>query len=269
MRESCLLLDRRIFVVLIALALLSQFSSPSTEFAWANPEFSVSRTHTSLTPSSITCTTIRQSIILGEGIAVAGGITPAVSGASVTIEYRMGSTAISRVYGTGADGTYHDSYTPTVAGSWTVVASWAGNGQYAGASSPPLVITVSQPAAPTGIMKVTVLDKDGKPIVGAGVSSTSAPSGQSALSGVSGADGSVSFNNLAVGAYTIEARMSGYVTNSTLTQVTAGGSVAVPINLQTQTGVAQSQGIPGYRIEMIMAGTLLAMGLLLWIRGKH
>ena len=55
-------------------------------------------------------------------------------------------------------------------------------------------------ASTKGDLKVTVKDKDGKPIVGASVSSTTQPSGQQALSGTTGSDGTVTFSGVAPGA---------------------------------------------------------------------
>ncbi len=86
-------------------------------------------------PSSITCIPSQTSINVGTTLSISGGVTPPVVGASINIEYKMGSTDVSRSATTGSDGKYSDSYAPTAAGSWTVQASWEGNTQYTGASS--------------------------------------------------------------------------------------------------------------------------------------
>ncbi len=189
---------------------------------------------TSKQSSGITCVPGKSSINVGDTLAVSGGITPPVAGATVSVEYKMGSTDVTRTVTTGTDGKYGDSYSPTVAGSWTVEASWAGNTQYSGASSTTQTFTVSQPTVTTGGIKVTVVDNSGKPIMGASVSSTSTPSGQAALSGVSGSDGSITFTGVAAGSYTLQASMSGYVTNSGTVSVTAGSTASLSITLQTQ-----------------------------------
>jgi hypothetical protein len=314
---------------------------------------------TSKQPSSITCIPGQTSINVGDTLSVSGGITPQVAVASVNIEYKMGSTDVTRIATTGSDGKYSDTYSPTAAGSWTVQASWAGDAQHVGASSLAASFTVTQPlttggikitvadnngmlivgasvsststpsgqsalsgvsesdgsitfnnitpgsytfgatiagyvtnsgtisvsagstamlsitlqpqsTATTGGIKVTVLDSSGKPIVGATVSSTNTPSGQSALSGVSGSDGSITFSSLAVGSYTLQASMSGYVTNSGQATVTAGNVVSSSITLQTQsTGGSSSGGIPGYTFEEIMAGIILSIVVLIWLRRRQ
>ena len=122
--------------------------------------------------STLTCVPGKSSINVGEAITVSGSITPAASGASVSIEYKMGSTDVTRTSTTGGDGKYTDSYTPTAAGSWNVEASWAGNAQYSGESSTTQTVTVSQPTVTTGGINVKVIDVNGGPIVGASVSST-------------------------------------------------------------------------------------------------
>ena len=201
-------------------------------------------------PSSITCITSQASINVGDTLTVSGEITPAVVGASVKIEYKSGSTDVSRSATTGSDGKFNDKYAPTLVGSWTVQASWGGNTQYFGASSSIVMFTVSQPSITTGGIKVTVLDSGGKTIAGASVSSTITPSGQAALSGVSGSDGSLTFNGVAAGSYTLQASMSGYVTNSGSATVASGNVVTSSITLQTQsTGGTPSGGVPGYTYE--------------------
>jgi len=131
---------------------------------------------TSKLSSTLTCVPGKSSINVGEAITVSGSITPAASGASVSIEYKIGSTDVTRTSTTGGDGKYTDSYTPTAAGSWNVEASWAGNAQYSGESSTTQTVTVSQPTVTTGGINVKVIDVNGGPIVGASVSSTSTPS---------------------------------------------------------------------------------------------
>jgi hypothetical protein len=214
--------------------------------------------------TSITCAPNPTSAKLGDSITVSGAITPAVAGAKVSLDYKMGSTEVSRDATTGSDGKYSDTYQPTVAGSWTVSASWTGNTQYNGAVSQPVAFTVSQPPS-TGSVKVTVKDKDGKPIVGASISSTSQPSGQSALNGVSGSDGSASFTDVKPGSYTFQGSMSGYVSASGTGNVAAGSSADVSIILQAQSsGGGGGGGIPGYPYEALVVGIVLAC-VLLWL----
>jgi hypothetical protein len=123
--------------------------------------------------------------------------------------------------------------------------------------------TVSQTSQTKGGIKVTIIDGGGKPIVGASISSTSTPSGQAALSGVTGSDGSVTFNDVAAGSYTFQASLSGYVTNTGSMTIVAGGVATSSITLQTQSpGGASSGGIPGYGYEVIGAGIILSVVVL-------
>jgi hypothetical protein len=216
-------------------------------------------------PNTITCTPGKPSIQLGDTLTVSGTITPAVVGASVKIDYKSGTTELSRTATTGSDGKYSDSYAPLAAGSWTVEASWVGNTQYNAAGSETSAFTVTTPSVTTGGVKITVLDKDSKPLVGATVSSKTTPLGQAALNSVSGTDGSVSFSGVAAGAYTFEASRTGYVNNSGAATVTAGSIVTASITLQTQStggGGTSGGGVPGYPTEVIVSGIILAVIIL-------
>jgi hypothetical protein len=223
---------------------------------------------TSKQTSSITCVPGKSSINVGDTLTVSGGITPPVAGVSVSIEYKMGSSDVTRTATTGSDGKYSDSYSLAAAGSWTVKASWAGNTQYSGASSSTQTFTVSQPTVTTGGINVKVVDLNGSPIVGVSISSTSTPSGQAALSGVSGSDGSITFNDVAVGNYNLQASMTGYVTNSGSATVAVGNVVASSITLQTQS-TGGGGGIPGYTYEAIVAGTIISIAVLLLLRRRQ
>ena len=120
-----------------------------------------------------------------------------------------------------------------------------------------------------GGIDVTALDSSGKPIVGANVSSTSTPSGQNALSGVSGSDGSITFSDIAVGNYTLQASMNGYLANLGSVNVVSGNVVALSITLQNKpTGGTSSGGIPGYSYGEIMVGVILGITILIWLRRR-
>jgi hypothetical protein len=116
-------------------------------------------------------------------------------------------------------------------------------------------------------LKVTVLDSGAKPLAGVSVSSTAAPSGQSALSGVTGSDGSVSFASVVPGSYSMQASMSGYVTNSGTTSVVAGSSVSVSITLQANAS-GGGGGIPGFPIEALVVGIVISAAFLMLLRRR-
>jgi len=95
-------------------------------------------------------------------------------------------------------------------------------------------------------------------------------SGQAALSGVSGSDGSITFNGVTAGSYTLQASMSGYVTNSASTNVVAGSVATSSITLQTQsTRGTSSGGIPSYTYGEILTGIFLGVVVLLWARRRQ
>ena len=223
-------------------------------------------------PSTITCTPDKSSIQLGDTLTISGAITPAVAGTLVNIEYKSGTTDITRTATSGSDGKYSDSYAPTVVGSWTVKASWVGNTQYNAGGSETSAFTVTTPPVTTGGVKITIQDKDYKPIVGATVSSKTTPSGQAALSSVTRSNGTVSFIGVTAGSYTFEASTTGYVTNSGAATVTAGSTATVTIILQTQPaggGGTPSGGVPGYNYEIVTLGIILSAVVLLMFRKRN
>ena len=220
--------------------------------------------------SSITCGVASTSVKVGESVSVSGTVTPAVGGTSVNLLYKTGLTEVTRQVTTGTDGKYSDSYSPSTTGSWAVTASWLGNIQYSGSQSQAVSFTVSQAAPTKGSLKVTVKDSTGKAIVGATVSSTTTPSGQSALSSATTSDGSVTFDSVAPGSYTVQATMSGYVTNTGTGTVTAGSTASVSITLQTQTtgGGTSGGGIPAYPVEALVMGIMISAALLIMLRRR-
>jgi len=87
-------------------------------------------------PTSISCDVSLNSLVLGSSTLVSGKISPAVPNATVTLKYtRPDSTTSILTETTGSDGSYNETYAPDVAGNWKVMASWAGNDNFFGASS--------------------------------------------------------------------------------------------------------------------------------------
>ena len=94
------------------------------------------------TPTAINLSLSTKSVTLGNTLTVSGSVTPSVSGfapvsnVSVTLTYTKPDATTSTVTVTSStDGSFSDTYTPDVAGSWSVTASWAGNVAYLGATS--------------------------------------------------------------------------------------------------------------------------------------
>jgi hypothetical protein len=91
----------------------------------------------------ITCA-LESEYIHGGNAVVSGAITPSRVGAEVDVTYVRpdASTLIRTVY-TNATGGYTDSFTPDKVGSWTVMASWAGDATCEGSKSYPEEFDVS------------------------------------------------------------------------------------------------------------------------------
>jgi len=199
--------------------------------------------------SIISCSISSNKIIYGEPITVYGSITPTISDVTVTLTYfRPSGATIKRTTTTDFGGNYEYTLTPAEIGQWSIEASWEGNSEYKGATSQTLEFTVVEPP-PIGSSKIIVQDDDGNPISGATVSSTAQPSGQQALSGVSGMDGIVTFNEIIAGDYTIQVSKSGYETSSKLVTVIEGETTTQIIQLKEQVGtikiiIMDAQGKP-------------------------
>lgn len=93
----------------------------------------------------ITCTLESQYILGGRNVTVSGCITPIRVGVEVDVTYfgPDGSTVIRKAH-TNATGEYTDSFMPDKAGSWKVMASWAGDEACEGSESYPEEFTVSK-----------------------------------------------------------------------------------------------------------------------------
>ena len=95
--------------------------------------------------TSISCIPSSTSLEIGSIIGISGTITPARSGVIVELSYTMpNETIIGRIVTSSSDGSYSDTYTPTMIGSWSVAASWDGDPLHEGASSSEVGFSVSQ-----------------------------------------------------------------------------------------------------------------------------
>jgi hypothetical protein len=81
-------------------------------------------------------------------------------------------------------------------------------------------------------LKITVKDKDGIPVMGATISSTAQPSGQSALSGVTGADGATTFSGVLPGDYSFEVSKDIYNTQNIQVRVTSAQITDISVRLE-------------------------------------
>jgi len=81
-------------------------------------------------------------INIGEDIRVSGSINPSHGGVNVTLTYRAGPSTVVRLVVTDPGGSYTDTFTPTIPGTWTVQASWEGSNNYYGATSDEVQVSV-------------------------------------------------------------------------------------------------------------------------------
>jgi hypothetical protein len=113
------------------------------------------------TPTSISCSVIPTSVILGNYTTVSGSISPPVPNVPVTLTYtKPDATTSDRTVMTEADGAFNDTYAPSMAGSWSVKAIWEGNDNYLGSTSFDAKFTVEEPSAssiPTQYIVVVVI----------------------------------------------------------------------------------------------------------------
>lgn len=114
-------------------------------------------------------------------------------------------------------------------------------------------------------LKLVVQDSEGNPISGAEVSSTSQPSSQSTLSGTTGSDGSVTFNEVSQGSYSFQASKKGYESGSISISAVKGETTEKTILL---TKEASGGGIPGFSTESIIFGLLLGSFIVLISRAR-
>ena len=105
--------------------------------------------------SHMTCFTGRSSVLwFGDEVVVSGELSPAHIGVNVTLNYLTpNKVKILRQVTTSRSGRYCDRYLPNVPGSWTVTASWPGDSDHSGASSPTVSFTVQ--GLPAGTSRIT------------------------------------------------------------------------------------------------------------------
>jgi len=88
-------------------------------------------------PSSISLEVLTPVVNIGDKARVKGKLTPAIAGVEITITYtKPDGTTITHKVKTDANGEFADEITVNMAGVWKVKASWPGNEQYEGATSP-------------------------------------------------------------------------------------------------------------------------------------
>ena len=146
-------------------------------------------------------------------IDVAGNPVPGAN--IVSTAQPSGQTALSGTSTTGGTSLFSN----LLPGGYTVQISKSGyvtetkTVSVAAGGTAGVTVTLRIPSI-YGDLKVTVKDNLGALLSGASVSSTVQPSGQSALSGTTVGDGSVTFLGVSPGSYTVQVAKSGYVSGS-------------------------------------------------------
>jgi hypothetical protein len=87
-------------------------------------------------PTTISCNIQTTSIKTGDSVNIYGSLNYKTLGISITLKYTKpdGSTYTKTVT-SKSDGSYSDSITPDIIGSWTVQASWEGDRSHQGSST--------------------------------------------------------------------------------------------------------------------------------------
>ena len=97
--------------------------------------------------SSVVISTSTGKVLRGESLVVRGFIYPAHANSNITLTYTMSNgTVLHRSVKSSLLGEFEDVFTPKVAGSWKVKASWSGDLDHGGAESPEVSFTVLKPA---------------------------------------------------------------------------------------------------------------------------
>ena len=119
------------------------------------------------------------------------------------------------------------------------------------------------PSTGTPKIRVYVKDSDGEPISGAGVTSTSQPSGQSTLTGTTGSEGYVEFEDVKEGSFIFHASADGFVSSSEVLIASIGEMIEKTILLEEKP-----KGIPGFSYEAVIIGLALGAFMLRLLRQR-
>jgi hypothetical protein len=115
-------------------------------------------------------------------------------------------------------------------------------------------------ATKTCNVKISVKDPSGSVLQGVDVSSTTQPSGQTKLTGSTGADGTVTFTGVTPGDYTIQVSKSPYVTGTMQATMKIGTPNEFTSILQAQPTASTSGGVPGFPYLSVIIGILFCIG---------
>jgi len=219
------------------------------------------------TDTSISIAASSNIVNINDQIKVTANLTPQVTGAKLTFTITKPDTTVQTVE-VSADntGAYIYQFSPSAIGSWSVKASWSGDATHNGSTSSTTQIVVNQPPPPKTNLRVIVKDTSSVAVAGAAVTSTSQPSGQSALSGTTGADGAVTFSDIQPGSYSLTVSKTDYTTKTDTAAVAQGTTTDKTVTLE-KPAPSGGGGIPNAPLEAIALGVLI--GILLYSWKKH
>jgi hypothetical protein len=105
--------------------------------------------------------------VVGQGTSISGALTPALSGASITLDYTgpSGTTPIHHVVLTDAAGQFFDPVTIPASGTWSVSAAYAGDSGHTAANSS-CAFQAQQPVQVQPTFLTLTCPKSGTPFVG-------------------------------------------------------------------------------------------------------
>ena len=220
--------------------------------------------------SSVSCSLSSESIEIGESITVSGSLDPEKEGMTITLSYvRPDSSTLTRTVTTATDGSYSDSLEPDVAGSWSVRASWEGDGEFEGSTSSLIYFTVSKTPSSVSIQtsesqitegdSVTVSGSLDPAVSGAEVVIVyTTPDGSTSTRTIStGLDGSYSdlYQPSEKGSWSVKASWDGdsWFMNS------SSETVSFTVDESEPEPEPEQKGIPGFPIPAIALGILLVL----------
>jgi len=99
--------------------------------------------------TGLTCTPTPKTVTVGEPVTITGSLTPALAGKKIiiTIVEPDGETS-QRISSTASDGTYTDTFTPSLTGTWNVSSTWMGDDTRMGSSSTEETFNVEEISEP-------------------------------------------------------------------------------------------------------------------------
>jgi endonuclease YncB( thermonuclease family) len=92
--------------------------------------------YTSKIATSITCSVAPSTMVFDEIVTVSGSILPVRAGVEVILRYTSPDDTVTEHHVfTTIDGSYSDTFTTSIHGSWLVTSSWSGDSIYLGSTS--------------------------------------------------------------------------------------------------------------------------------------